>query len=145
MLTGLAELAAELTAVLTGLAELAGVRAARRRRARRRSSSKRSNSSKAMFFLLLFVVPVSGAAYWGIGQFRAKQIREANAALIEATKLVKSDTFKGYEEAITKAQFALDLDANADTTRSARGLLAYSYTIRWGEHLHEESIRESAE
>ena len=111
----------------------------------RRSSSKRSNSSKAMFFLLLFVVPVSGAAYWGIGQFRAKQIREANAALIEATKLVKSDTFKGYEEAITKAQFALDLDANADTTRSARGLLAYSYTIRWGEHLHEESIRESAE
>lgn len=110
-----------------------------------RRPSRRSNSSKAMFFLLLFVVPVSGAAYWGWGQYRGKLVREANAAIGEATKLVKSDTFKGYEEAITKAQFALDLDANSDTNRNARGLLAYAYTIRWGEHLHEESNRENAE
>ncbi len=111
----------------------------------RRAPSKRSNSQKALFFLLLFVVPVSGAAYWGWGQYKGKQVREANAALGEATKLVKSDTFKGYEEAITKAQFALDLDANSETNRNARGLLAYAYTIRWGEHLHEETNRENAE
>ena len=111
----------------------------------RRSSRKTSNSSKAIFFLLLFVVPVSGAAYWGWGQYHGKLVREANAANAEATKLVKSDTFKGYEEAITKAQFALDLDASPETTRNARGLLAYAYTIRWGEHIHEESNRENAE
>lgn len=111
----------------------------------RRPSRPRSNSSKAMFFLLLFVVPVGGAAYWGWGQYRGKLVRESNAAIAEATKLVKSDTFKGYEEAITKAQFALDLDAKDDTNRNARGLLAYAYTIRWGEHLHEEANRENAE
>ncbi len=110
-----------------------------------RRPSKRSNGQKALFFLLLFVVPVSGAAYWGWGQYKGKLVREANAAIGEATKLVKADTFKGYEEAITKAQFALDLDANSDTNRNARGLLAYAYTIRWGEHLHEESNREAAE
>lgn len=110
-----------------------------------RRSSKRSNSQKALFFLLLFVVPVSGAAYWGWGQYRGKLIREAKAANGEAGKLIKSDTFKGYEEGITKAQFALDLNADTDTTVYARGILAYAYTIRWGEHLHEESIRENAE
>ncbi len=110
-----------------------------------RRPSKRSNGQKALFFLLLFVVPVSGAAYWGWGQYKGKLVREANAAIGEATKLVKADTFKGYEEAITKAQFALDLDATADTNRNARGLLAYAYTIRWGEHLHEEANREAAE
>ena len=106
---------------------------------------KTSGGAKAMFFLLLFVVPVSGAAYWGWGQYRGKLIREANAAIGEATKLVKSDTFKGYEEAIAKSQFALDLDASADTNRNARGLLAYANTIRWGEHIHEDTIREAAE
>jgi tetratricopeptide (TPR) repeat protein len=111
----------------------------------RRSSKKGSNSSKALFFLLIFVVPVSGAAYWGWGQYRGKQIREANAAISEATKLVKSDTFKGYEEAIAKSQFALDLDASSDTNRNARGLLAYAYTIRWGEHIHDDTNRENAE
>lgn len=110
-----------------------------------RKPSRRSNSQKALFFLLLFVVPVSGAAYWGYGQYKAKQIREANAAIGEAAKLVKADTFKGYEEAIAKAQFALDLDGDDKTNRYARGLLAYAYTIRWGEHLPEETNRENAE
>ena len=110
-----------------------------------RRPSKRSNGQKALFFLLLFVVPVSGAAYWGWGQYRGNRIREAKAANTEAAKLLKSDTFKGYEEAIPKAQFALDLNADSDTVMYARGLLAYAYTIRWGEHLHEESNRENAE
>ena len=110
-----------------------------------RKPSRRSNTQKALFFLLLFVVPVSAAAVWGYGQYKAKQIREANAAITEAAKLVKADTFKGYEEAIAKAQFALDLNGDERTNRNSRGLLAYAYTIRWGEHLPEETNRENAE
>jgi tetratricopeptide (TPR) repeat protein len=113
---------------------------------RPRSSGKnQSGTSKALFFVLLFVVPISGAAYWGWGQYRGKLIREANAALSEATRLVKGDTFKGYEEAIARSQLALDLNASADTNRNARGLLAYAYTIRWGEHIHDDANRENAE
>lgn len=102
-------------------------------------------ASKAAFFLLLFAVPVGAAAYFGIGQYRAKHIREANTAIREATTLIKSDTFKGYEQGISKAQLALDLDASSDTNRNARGLLAYAYTIRWGEHIHDDSNRENAD
>jgi tetratricopeptide (TPR) repeat protein len=40
---------------------------------------------------------------------------------------------------------ALSLDGSADTNRNARGLLAYSYTVRWGEHQHDEANREGAE
>ncbi len=111
----------------------------------RRAAAPRSGASKAVFFLLLFAVPVGAAAYFGIGQYRAKQIREANAAIREATTLIKSDTFKGYEQGIAKSQFALDLDASGDTNRNARGLLAYAYTIRWGEHIHDDSNRENAD
>ncbi len=107
--------------------------------------AKKAGSSKAVFFLLIFAVPVAAAAYYGIGQYRANRVRQANALLRDATTLVKSDTFKGYEEAIAKAEEALNLDASADTTRNARGLLAYSYTVRWGEHIHDESNRENAE
>jgi tetratricopeptide (TPR) repeat protein len=110
-----------------------------------RPAKKAGGSSKALFFLLIFAVPVSAAAYYGIGQYRANRIRQANALLREATTLVKSDTFKGYEQAIAKAEEALNLDASADTSRNARGLLAFSYTVRWGEHIHDESNRENAE
>lgn len=105
----------------------------------------KSGSSKAVFFLLIFAVPVAAAAYYGIGQYRANRIRQANTLLRDATALVKSDTFKGYEEAIAKGEEALALDASGDTTRNARGLVAYSYTIRWGEHIHDEANRENAE
>ncbi len=114
-------------------------------RQRPQSGPQRGGASKAVFFLLLFAVPVGAAAYFGIGQYRAKQIREANVAIREATTLIKSDTFKGYEQGIAKSQFALDLDASADTNRNARGLLAYAYTIRWGEHIHDDSNRENAD
>jgi tetratricopeptide (TPR) repeat protein len=114
-------------------------------RSSRRSSKKSGGGSKAAFFVLIFLVPMIGAGYWGWGQYRGKKIREANGAIAEATKLVKGDTFKGYEEAINKAQFALDLDGDSTTNRNARGLLAYAYTIRWGEHIHDENNKENAE
>lgn len=107
--------------------------------------TKKSGASKAVFFVMLFAVPVAAAGYLGWGQYRAKLIREANAANREATTEIKKDTYKGYQDAIAKAEFALGLDANADTNRNARGLLAYAYTIRWGEHIHDESNRENAE
>lgn len=111
----------------------------------RKSSKQQSGSSKTLFFLLVFAVPVAAAAYFGIGQWRAKNIREANTAIRDATALIKNDTFKGYEEGIKKAEFALGLDASSDTNRNARGLLAYAYTVRWGEHIHDDSNRENAE
>ncbi|MFZ5445054.1 MAG: tetratricopeptide repeat protein [Myxococcota bacterium] len=104
----------------------------------------KSGGSKVAFFVLLFLVPASAAGYFGYGQWKAKLKKEANAANKEATALIKQDSFKGYEDAIKKAQHALDLDADSSTNRYARGLLAYAYTIRWGEHIHDDSNREAA-
>lgn len=106
---------------------------------------KAGGGSKIFFFVLLFLVPASAAGYFGYGQWKAKLKREANAANKEATALIKQDSFRGYEDAIKKAQHALDLDASSETNRYARGLLAYAYTIRWGEHIHDDSNREAAE
>lgn len=106
---------------------------------------KSNRRSEVLFFLLLVGTIGGGLSYWALGQHRARLIREANAAISEATKLVKSDTFKGYVEAISKSEFALDLNASSETTRNARGLLAYAYTIRWGEHIHDSSNRDEAE
>ncbi|MGV3621895.1 MAG: tetratricopeptide repeat protein [Archangium sp.] len=102
-------------------------------------------SGGAIAFIALFVVLfAAAAAYLGLGQYRAKAIKEANAANQAATKELEKDTFKGYEEAIQKAEVALSLDASDDTNRTARGILAYAYTIRWGEHIHDEPNHENA-
>ena len=112
---------------------------------RRSSSRKKGGSSKAIFFLLIFAVPVAAAAYYGIGQWRARNIKEANGKLREATDKIKADTYAGYQQGIELADQALNIDGSADTNRLARGLLAYAYTIRWGEHQRDESNRENAE
>lgn len=115
---------------------------------RRRSSSsgkKKSGASKALFFLLIFAVPVAAAAYYGIGQYKAKLVRDANKLLRDATDKIKADTYAGYQQGIELAEQALALDGSADTNRLARGLAAYAYTVRWGEHQRDESNREAAE
>lgn len=112
---------------------------------RRSSSRKQGGSSKAIFFLLIFAVPVAAAAYYGIGQWRAHRINEAKGKLREATDKIKADTYAGYQQGIELADQALNLDASSDTNRLARGLLAYAYSIRWGEHQRDESNREAAE
>lgn len=112
---------------------------------RRSSSRKKGGSSKAIFFLLIFAVPVAAAAYYGIGQWRARNIREANGKLREATDKIKADTYAGYQQGIELADQALNIDGDSVTNRNARGLLAYAYTIRWGEHQRDESNRENAE
>lgn len=101
--------------------------------------------SRAMFFLLIFAVPLAAAGYYGWGQYRAKLVRDANKLLRDATEKVKSDTYAAYQSAITGAETALSLDASGDTNRNARGLLAYGYTVRWGEHQHDDANRESAQ
>lgn len=112
---------------------------------RPRPTKKGGGASKAVFFVLLFAVPLGAAGYLGYGQYRAKLIRESNNLIREATAEIKKDTYKGYIDAISKAESALALDGDANTNRNARGLLAYAYTIRWGEHIHDESNRENAE
>lgn len=98
-----------------------------------------------MFFLLIFAIPLAAAGYYGWGQYRAKLVRDANKLLREATEKVKSDTYAAYQSAISMAESALSLDASADTNRNARGLLAYAYTVRWGEHQHDDANRENAQ
>lgn len=106
---------------------------------------KKSGGSKALFFLLIFAVPVAAAAYYGVGQWKARRVKEANGKLREATDRIKADSYAGYQQGIELADQALTLDGDANTNRLARGLLAYAYTVRWGEHQRDESNREAAE
>ena len=109
----------------------------------RRGRSK--SGSRAIFFLLIFAVPLAAAGYYGWGQYRAKLVRDANKLLRDATDKMKSDTHAAYQSAISAAETALSLDASSDTNRNARGLLAYGYTVRWGEHQHDDANRENAQ
>lgn len=106
---------------------------------------KGGGASKTVFLAMAIGVPLFAVGYYVIGQQRAAAIRDANKAIREATAELKKDNFKAYQETIDKAESALALNGNAETNRNARGLLAYAYTIRWGEHVHDEANRENAE
>ncbi|MBL8910633.1 MAG: tetratricopeptide repeat protein [Archangium sp.] len=124
---------------ISGVSEISDVRGSSRK------GKKGSSGSRAAFFVLVFLVPMAAAGYFVKGRLRANAVREANIANSDATKLLKADNFKGYEEAIKRAEFALGLDGSDETNRYARGILAYAYTVRWGEHIHDDSNRENAE
>ncbi len=96
------------------------------------------------FFFLLLLIPLVVGGYYGYGQYRAKQVREANRLLRDATEKVKSDTFAGYKSAISDAENALTLDGSKDTNRQAVGLLAFAYLVRWAEHEHDDANKENA-
>lgn len=89
------------------------------------------------------------AGTWYVSEARwsvhSRASRPANMALRDATLAMRNDTMSGYQEASQKAEFALSLDATAETNRNARGLLAYTWTILWGEHLHDATSRARAE
>jgi len=106
---------------------------------------KGGGGAKMAFIAMAIGVPLFAVGYYVWGQHRATQIREATKLVREATAELKKDNFKAYQDTIDKAESALALDANAEGNRNARGLLAYAYTIRWGEHVHDEVNRENAE
>ncbi len=98
--------------------------------------------AKALFFMLIFAVPVGAGAYYGVGQYIAKRNREVKARIIQAQDLLKTDTYHAYKEACTVAEAALNLDPNSGL---AHRILAYAYTVRWGEHEHDDDIKRRAE
>ncbi len=110
-----------------------------------RASAKKkaaSGPARAMFFLLLFAVPVAICAYWGIGQWRAKKLREVKTKISAAQELIKNDTFDSYKKACEAGERALDVDPSSIL---AHRYLAYAYTVRWGEHERNDDMRQKAE
>ena len=101
-------------------------------------------SSRSAFFALLLLIPLGGGAYYGIGQYRAKQTREANKLLREASEKLKTDTYIGYQQGIAAAENAFSLDGSKEVARQARGMLAYAYLVRWAEHQHDDANKEAA-
>lgn len=110
--------------------------------ARPARAKKGSGAARAVFFLLLFVVPLSAAAYYAIGQYKAVQAREVKALLTKANEFLKTDTYASYKSASEAAERALDKDPN---NAAAHSYLAYSYAIRWGEHERDDGTRAKAE
>lgn len=110
----------------------------------RKKKKKDSGSglAKALFFMLIFAVPVGAGAYYGVGQYIAKRNREVKRLIQTAQDTLKTDTFHAYKEACKLAEQALDLDPNSGL---AHRVLAYAYTVRWGEHEHDDDIKRRAE
>lgn len=110
----------------------------------RRKKKKESGGglAKALFFMLIFAVPVGAGAYYGVGQYIAKRNREVKRLIQSSQDLLKTDTFHAYKEASKLAEQALDLDPNSGL---AHRILAYAYTVRWGEHEHDDDIKRRAE
>lgn len=98
--------------------------------------------AKAMFFMLAFAVPVAAGAYYGIGQWIAKRNREVNRLITSAQDLLKTDTYAAYQQVCAQGEEALDKDPNSAL---ANRMLAYAYVVRWGEHEHDDTIKQRAE
>lgn len=109
---------------------------------RRKRKESSHGLAKALFFMLIFAVPVGAGAYYGVGQYIAKRNREVNRLITTAQDLLKTDTFHAYKEACKLAEQALDLDPNSAL---AHRILAFAYTVRWGEHEHDDTIKNRAE
>jgi tetratricopeptide (TPR) repeat protein len=109
---------------------------------RKRSKKDSGGLAKALFFMLIFAVPAGAGAYYGIGQYRAKQKREVNKQVQGAQDLLKTDTFAAYKQACEQGELALDRDPSS---LLAHRILAYAYVVRWGEHEHDDTIKVRAE
>lgn len=109
---------------------------------RKKKKESGGGLAKALFFMLIFAVPVGAGAYYGVGQYIAKRNREVKRLIQSSQDLLKTDTFHAYKEASKLAEQALDLDPNSGL---AHRILAYAYTVRWGEHEHDDDIKRRAE
>ncbi len=85
---------------------------------------------------------MSAGAYYGIGQYKAKQAREVKRLLLEANDAFKNDTFASYKKACETAETALNISPSSSLAHS---YLAYAYTVRWGEHERSDEIKNRAQ
>ncbi len=106
---------------------------------RRRSGG---GGAKSMFFALALLIPLGAAGYYAFGQYKAKRNREVKSLLQQAGDSFKSDTFQSYKKASELAEKALNVDPSSGL---AHAYAAYAYTVRWGEHEHDDNIKARAE
>ncbi len=104
---------------------------------------RRKGTSGAVVTLALFLLVVVGlSAYYGIGQYRARQKQQVNAKLVLAQDALKGDSYDSYQKASKIAEEALSINPDSD---KAHAFAAYAYAVRWGDHGGDESTHQRAE
>jgi len=104
---------------------------------------RRKGGGGAVVTLGLFLLVVVGlSAYYGIGQYRARQKQQVNALLVQAQDALKGDTYDSYQKASKIAEEALLINPDSD---KAHAFAAYAYAVRWGDHGGDESTHQRAE
>jgi Tfp pilus assembly protein PilF len=104
---------------------------------------RRKGGSGATVTIALFVLVIVGlSAYYGIGQYKARQAREVNAKLVVATEALRGDSYDSYQKVAKLAEEALNLNPESP---KAHAIAAYAYVIRWGEHGGDETTHQRAE
>ena len=104
---------------------------------------RRKGGGGAVVTLGLFLLVVVGlSAYYGIGQYRARQKQQVNAKLVQAQDALKGDSYDSYQKAAKFAEDALEINPDSD---KAHAFAAYAYAVRWGDHGGDETTHQRAE
>ncbi|MFN0061429.1 MAG: tetratricopeptide repeat protein [Myxococcaceae bacterium] len=105
--------------------------------------NKRAQSSmrKATLGLIVAMVVVL-PAYKLYGTWRSSRAREVKTQLDNASRELKHDNFAAYQAATEAANGAIELDS---ASLAAHSYLAYTWTLRWGEHGGGDEARAKAE
>lgn len=104
---------------------------------------KKKGGQGAVITLGLFILTVVGlSAYYGIGQYRARQKQQVNAKLVQAQDALKGDSYDSFQKASKIAEDALEINPGSD---KAHAFAAYAYAIRWGDHGGDETTHSRAE
>jgi cellulose synthase operon protein C len=104
--------------------------------------NRKASGSKSLFIFLVVAGSLAGAGYYGFGKYKATRNREVKSVLQQAGDAFKSDTFASYKKASDLSEKALNIDPSSGL---AHTYAAYAYTVRWGEHEHDDNIRARAE
>jgi Tfp pilus assembly protein PilF len=104
---------------------------------------RRKGGGGAVVTLVLFLLVVVGlSAYYGIGQYVARQKQQVNAKLVQAQDALKGDSYDSYQKASKIAEEALEINPDSD---KAHAFAAYAYAVRWGDHGGDESTHQRSE
>ena len=106
------------------------------------SRRRRKTSGGAVTLALFALVVVGLSAYYGIGQWKARQKQQVNALLVKAQDALKGDSYDSYQKASAIAEEALVINPDSE---KAHAFAAYAYAIRWGDHGGDESTHQRAE